>query len=102
MWYLFKRTMKDPRSPGVLKDQRVIGGKTNEYTIQEDVENAIHRECEVRFSHSAPIMMTLLGNQLRYLGDEELAKSIITGTYDIPAKLAPQSHSYFRRLDKWV
>jgi hypothetical protein len=75
----------------VLKVQRVIGSKTNGYTIQEDVENAIQRDCKVRFSlaHSAPIMTTLLGNQLRYLGDEELARSIITGTYDIPADLDP-------------
>jgi hypothetical protein len=34
-------------------------------------------------------MLTLLGNWLRYLGDEELARSIITGTFDIPADLEP-------------
>ena len=91
MWYLIKRTVKDPCSPIVLKVQRVIGGKTNKYAIQEDVQNAIQRECKVRFSlaHSAPITTTLLGNQLRYLGDEKLARSIITGTYDIPANLDP-------------
>jgi len=32
-------------------------------------------------------MSTLLGDQLRYLGDGELARSIITGTFDIPADL---------------
>ena len=91
MRYLIKCTVKDPHSPSVIKVQRVIGGKTNEYAIQEDVENAIQRECKVRFSlaHSAPIMTTLLGDQLRYLKDEELARSIITGTYDIPADLDP-------------
>ncbi len=91
MWYLIKRTVKDPCSPSVLKVQRVIGGKTTKYTIQEDIENAIQRECEVRFSlaHSAPIMTALLGNQLRYLGDDELARSVITGTYDIPVDLYP-------------
>ncbi len=91
MWYLIKRTVKDPHSPSVLKVQRVIGGKTNKYAIQEDAENAIQRECKVRFSlaHSAPIMTTLLGDRLKYLKDEELARSIITGTYDIPADLDP-------------
>jgi hypothetical protein len=86
-----RKTPSDPHSPSVLKVQRVIGGKTNEYAIQEDVENAIQRECKVRFSlaHSAPIMTRLLGNGLRYLKDEELARSIITGTYDIPADLDP-------------
>ena len=75
MWHLIKRTVKDPHSPSMLKVQRVIGGETNKYTIQEDVGNVIQRKCKVRFSlaHSAPIMTTLLGNQLRYLGDEELA-----------------------------
>jgi hypothetical protein len=32
-------------------------------------------------------MTMLLGNKLRYLRDEELIRSIITGTYNIPAKL---------------
>jgi len=91
MWYLMKRTVKDPHSPSVLKVQRVVEGKTEEYTVQEDVEQAIQRECEVRFplSHSAPIMNLLLGEQLRYLSDEALAKAIITGTYNIPTSLDP-------------
>jgi hypothetical protein len=57
MWYLIKRTVKDPHSPSVLKVQRVVEGNIEEYTFQEDVEQAIQRECEVRFSlaHSAPI-----------------------------------------------
>jgi hypothetical protein len=55
MWYLIKRTVKDPHNPSVLKVQRVLGGKIKEYSIQEDVENAIQRECKIRFSlaHSA-------------------------------------------------
>ncbi len=45
----------------------------------------------MRFSlaHSAPIMNLLLGEKLRYLLDESLAKAIITGTYDIPTNLEP-------------
>ena len=34
-------------------------------------------------------MTTLLGEQLRYLSDEEIARQIITGTYDIPDDLDP-------------
>ena len=41
MWYLIKRTVKDPRSPSVLKVQRVVEGETKDYTVQEDVEQAI-------------------------------------------------------------
>jgi hypothetical protein len=91
MWYLIKRTVKDPHSPNVLKVQRVINGKIQEYEVQEDVKNAIQRKCEIRFSlaHSAPIMTTLLGKQLRYLLDETLARAIITNTYDIPSDMDP-------------
>ncbi len=41
MWYLIKRTVKDPRSPSVLKVQRVVEGETKEYTAQEDAKQAI-------------------------------------------------------------
>jgi hypothetical protein len=63
----------------------VLDGETREYIVQEDVENAIQRECKIRFSlaHSAPIMSSLLGDRLRYLQDKELARLIITGTYNI-------------------
>ncbi len=89
MWYLIKRTVKDPHSPSVLKVQLLLDGETKEYIILENAENAIQRECEIRFSlaHSTSIMSTLLGEQLRYLKDKELARLIITGTYDIPANL---------------
>ena len=50
MWYLIKRTVKGPCSPSVLKVQRVIDGKIQEYDIQSDVKNAIQCECEIRFS----------------------------------------------------
>jgi hypothetical protein len=89
MWYLIKRTVKDPHSPSVLKVQRVVEGETQEYEVQEDVENAIQRECEIRFSlaHSAPIMMTLLRERLHYLSNEALARALITKTYDIPSDM---------------
>ncbi len=86
MWYSIKQTVKDPPSPTVLRVQRVVNGEVKEYIVQEDVAQAIQRECEVRFTlaHSAPIMKTLLGDRLQYLSDETLARSIILGTYDIP------------------
>ena len=73
MWCLIKRTVQDPHSPIVLKVQQVLNGKIQEYTVQEDMENVIQRECEIRFSlaHSTPIMSTLLGEWLKYLADEE-------------------------------
>ena len=75
MWYLIKRTVKDLQNGSVLKVQRVVDGEVKEYEVQEDVKNAIQRECKVRFllAHSTPIMNTLLSEQLRYLLDEALA-----------------------------
>jgi hypothetical protein len=102
MWYLIKRTVKDPHSPSVLRVQRVVNGEVKEYVVQEDVEQAIQRECKVRFSlaHSAPIMKSLLGNQLRYLSDETLARTIITGTYDIPSDLDPATKLILEEIGK--
>ncbi len=91
MWYLIKRTVKDPSSPSILKVQQVINSEIQEYEVQEDVKNAIQQECKIRFSlaHSAPIMTTLLGERLRYLSGKALAWAIITKTYDIPADMDP-------------
>jgi hypothetical protein len=47
MWYLIKRTVKDLHSPSVLRVQRVVNGEVKEYIVQEDIEQAIQRECKV-------------------------------------------------------
>ncbi len=75
MWYLIKRTVKDPHSPSILRVQRVVEGEIKEYTVQDEIKHAIQRECKICFSlaHSAPIMKTLLGERLRYLSDKALA-----------------------------
>jgi hypothetical protein len=82
MWFLIKQMVKDPHSPSVLRVQRIIDGEVREYTLQEDMEQAIQREYDVWFSltHSAPIMNLLLGKKLLYLLDKSMAKAIITGT----------------------
>jgi hypothetical protein len=43
----------------------------------------------IRFSlaHSAPVMSTLLGEHLRCLSNEALARAIITGMYKIPSDM---------------
>ncbi len=86
MWYLIQRTVKDPHSPSVLKVQRVVEGEMKEYTVQEDVEQAIQQECKVRFllAHGAPIMNSLLGEKLRYLSDESPAKGNYNGSIQNP------------------
>ncbi len=70
--------------------------------VQEDAEQAIQQECEVRFSlaHSALIMTTPLGERLRYLSDEALARSIITGTYNIPSDMDPVTKLILEEIEK--
>ncbi len=102
MWYLIKWTVKDPCSPSVLRVQHVLNREVMEYIIQEDVKQAIQRECEARFllAHSAPIMKILLGERLRYLSDEALARSIILGTYDIPSDMDPATKLILEKIGK--
>jgi hypothetical protein len=47
MWFLIKHTVKDLQSPRVLKEKQVVEGGVKEYKAQEDVEQAIQRECKV-------------------------------------------------------
>jgi hypothetical protein len=102
MWFLIKRTVKDPQSPSVLRVQRVVNREVKEYVVQENAEQAIQRKCEVRFSlaHSAPIMTTLLGERLSYLLDEALARSIIIGTYNIPSDMDPATILILEEIGK--
>ncbi len=94
--------MKDLCSPSVLRVQRVVNGEVKEYIIQENVEQAIQRECEVRLllAHSAPIMKTLLGERLRYLSNEALARSIILGPYNIPSDRYPATKLILEEIGK--
>ena len=89
MWHQIKRTVKDPQIPSVLRVQQVIKGEIQEFQEREEVKSAIQRECKGRFTlaHSTPIMITLLGDKLRYLLEEEIARQIITGTYNIPEEM---------------
>jgi hypothetical protein len=102
MWYLIKQMVKDPHSPSVLRVQQVVNGEVKEYIMQEEVEQAIQCKCKVRFSlaHSAPVMKTLLGERLRYLSDESLARSIIMGTYDIPSDMDPATKLILEEIGK--
>ncbi len=46
----------------MLRVHRVVNGEVKEIIVQEDIEQAIQRECKIRFTlaHSAPIMTSLL------------------------------------------
>jgi hypothetical protein len=44
MWYLIKRTVKDPHSPSILRVQQVVEGEVKEFIEQEEVEHPIQRK----------------------------------------------------------
>ena len=73
----------------VLRVQRVEDGRMCEYKTKEEVEQVVQEECKIRFklAHKAPVTKHALANKFRYLEDEELAKSIVEGTYKIPTDL---------------
>ncbi len=91
-----------PTQPKHLREQRVVNTDVKEYTVQEDVEQAIQRECKVQFSlaHSAPVMKTLPGERLRYLSDKTLARLIMMGTYDIPSNMDPAIKPILEEIGK--
>jgi hypothetical protein len=48
-------------------------------------------------------MKTLLGERLRYLSNEALARLIILGTYDIPSDMDPATKLILEEIGKlWV
>jgi hypothetical protein len=102
MWYLIKRTVKDPCRPRVLRVQCVVDCETREYTAQDKVKNAIQHECKIRFllAHSAPIMNTLLGERLQCLSDDTIACAIMLGTYNIPTNLDPITKLILEEIGK--
>ncbi len=79
-----------------------VNGEVKDYIVQEDVEQAIQRECKICFTlaHSAPIMKSLLGDRLRYLSDKSLARSIIMGTYEFPLDLDPATRLVLEEIGK--
>ena len=88
-WTNIKYVVRDPRSSQVLRVQRLEHGEVCEYTSKEDIERVVQEECEARFTlaHNAPIMKHSLAGKLRYLEDEDVARAIVDGTYEIPPEL---------------
>ena len=71
-----------------------------EYTNKEDIEKVVQEECKSRFTlaHNAPIMKHFLAGKLRYLEDEDIAKTIVDGTYDIPPELDEATKFILREI----
>lgn len=85
MWYVINRLQKDPGGKVTHTIQQVINGEVQESTNQEDTEDFILEETEMRFvlAGDAPISKTQLIKHRGYLVDTEVAPQIIEGSYEI-------------------
>ena len=91
-----KTSHKPSSARACLEVEEVVDGVKTKFTEKDPVKECIRRECETRFQlvHSAPINKTLLVEDLKYLGDSEIAKKIFTGTYEIPDEVDNTRYSY--------
>ena len=78
------------RSNAVTRVERVEDGAVVEYTEQEALEQVVREMTQDRFTlaDSSPLCNGLLGEQLGYLADTEVAQSILEGTYEPPPGVA--------------
>ena len=85
-WQRINRVTRPLSGRAVLQVEEEVHGTTVAAKDKETVEMTIQRECDAHFKlgHSAPISNTLLGEELRYMSEPEIAERIISGTYSIP------------------
>ena len=62
----------------------------------------VQEEFETRFTlaHNAFIMKHSLAGKLRYLEDEDIARAIVDGTYEIPSKLEEATKYILQEIGK--
>ncbi len=72
------------------------------FTSKSDIEQAIQLEVKARFAlgNSAPIARTLLGKDLRYLNNADVAFSIINGSFSIPDELDDATKLILREIGR--
>ncbi len=92
MWQRFSYTFNDNggRSNAVTRVERMEDGNVVEYTDQEEMEQVVREETQHRFTlaASSPLCQGLLGKQLGYLADTEVAQAILDGTFVVPEGLS--------------
>lgn len=91
MWRRINRVTRPIHSRSCMQVQVHTNGLTTTYDNKEDIERVIQHECAYRFhlGHSAPISRSLLGEQLDYFRNPEVAEQILDGSYPIPDDTDP-------------
>jgi hypothetical protein len=89
MWSQLGYTFNDNggRSNAVTRVEREEEGEIVEYTDQEDVEQVVRDMTQHRFTmaESSPLCQGLWGEELGYLADTDVARSILDGTFEPPS-----------------
>jgi hypothetical protein len=92
MWQRLSYTFNDNggRSKAVTRVERIEDGNVVEYTVQEEMEQVVCEETQHRFTlaESSPLCQGLLGEQLGYLADTEVARAILDGNFVAPDGLS--------------
>jgi endonuclease YncB( thermonuclease family) len=103
MWSSIKHAMNNKSGCSGTKVEKVVDGKTVEYTEEPDVVQCIQEETEVQFqlANSAPICKGLLGKQLGYLADTATADAILNHTFQAPPTLTMPRPCCLIRLVEW-
>lgn len=95
VWRNINRVTRPQTGRSCLQAQEIVDGNGITHTDQAGVEGGWRglsnrrQEVEGRFrlTHSAPIEQTLLGHQLHYHTDPNIALQIISGSYNIPTEV---------------
>ena len=92
MWQRLSYTFNDNggRSKAVTRVEQIEDGNVVEYTVQEEMEQVVREETQHRFTlaESSPLCQGLLGEQLGYLADTEVARAILDGNFVAPDGLS--------------
>jgi hypothetical protein len=86
MWQRLSFTFADNggrSNNAVTRVEQVKNGAVVEFSDQEEMEQVVREETQHQFTlaASSPLCNGLLGEQLGYLADTEVAQSILDGTF---------------------
>ena len=102
LWKQINKATKPIGGRACLEVQVHKNNAVETFQTKEEVEDAIQSECENRFwlGHNAPIASTLLGDELQYLHNTEIAYAIINGEYSPPHFLDSATKMILREIGK--
>jgi hypothetical protein len=88
MWQQLSITFTDNggRSNAVMRVEQIENGETAEYTDKEEIEQVVWEMTQDRFTlaSSSPLCNGLLGEELVYIADTDIARQILEGSFTPP------------------